>query len=57
LHWDCAQINQLLFLQNEANSRPAAWSEVTYCREAVDAASGADALVLLTKWNDFRAPS
>ncbi|HEX5326819.1 MAG TPA: UDP-glucose/GDP-mannose dehydrogenase family protein [Acetobacteraceae bacterium] len=28
---------------------------VTYCRDALDAADGADALVLLTEWNEFRA--
>ena len=30
---------------------------VTYCRDAFDAASGADALVLITEWNEFRALS
>lgn len=29
--------------------------EVVYCRDALDAASGADALVLVTEWNEFRA--
>ncbi len=28
---------------------------VTYCRDAFDAAQGADALVLITEWNEFRA--
>jgi UDPglucose 6-dehydrogenase len=28
---------------------------VQYCRDAFDAAEGADALVLLTEWNEFRA--
>ena len=28
---------------------------VVYCRDALDAAQGADALVLVTEWNDFRA--
>ena len=31
---------------------PARWS---YCRDALDAAAGADALVLITEWNEFRA--
>ena len=30
---------------------------VTYCRDAFDAAAGADALVLITEWNEFRALS
>ena len=30
---------------------------VTYCRDAFDAAQGADALVLITEWNEFRALS
>ncbi len=29
--------------------------EITYCRDALDAADGADALVLITEWNEFRA--
>ena len=29
--------------------------EVVYCRDAIDAAEGADALVLITEWNEFRA--
>ncbi len=28
---------------------------VEYCRDAMDAATGADALVLITEWNEFRA--
>jgi UDPglucose 6-dehydrogenase len=28
---------------------------VTYCRDALDAAQGADALVVVTEWNEFRA--
>jgi UDPglucose 6-dehydrogenase len=31
--------------------------DVTYCRDALDAATGADALVLVTEWNEFRALS
>src|SRR5271154_4969389 len=30
---------------------------VTYCRDAMDAAQGADALVVITEWNEFRALS
>jgi UDPglucose 6-dehydrogenase len=30
---------------------------VIYCRDAFDAAEGADALVLITEWNEFRALS
>jgi UDPglucose 6-dehydrogenase len=30
---------------------------VVYCRDAPDAAAGADALVLITEWNEFRALS
>jgi UDPglucose 6-dehydrogenase len=30
---------------------------ITYCRDAFDAAKGADALVLITEWNEFRALS
>jgi UDPglucose 6-dehydrogenase len=29
--------------------------EVVYCRDAIDACAGADALVLITEWNEFRA--
>ncbi len=32
-------------------------SGVIYCRDAFDAAEGADALVLITEWNEFRALS
>jgi UDPglucose 6-dehydrogenase len=32
-------------------------SDVIYCRDAMDAATGADALVLITEWNEFRALS
>ncbi len=28
---------------------------VTYCRDAMDAAQGSDALVVITEWNEFRA--
>jgi UDPglucose 6-dehydrogenase len=28
---------------------------VIYCRDAMDAAQGADLLVILTEWNEFRA--
>jgi UDPglucose 6-dehydrogenase len=32
-------------------------ASVAYCRDALDAATGADALVLITEWNEFRALS
>jgi UDPglucose 6-dehydrogenase len=36
-------------------ARPLLPSSVVYCRSAIDAAAGADALVLATEWNEFRA--
>jgi UDPglucose 6-dehydrogenase len=38
-------------------ARPLLPETVTYCRDALDAATGADALVLITEWNEFRAIS
>jgi UDPglucose 6-dehydrogenase len=38
-------------------AKPALPSEVIYCRDALDAATEADALVLITEWNEFRALS
>jgi UDPglucose 6-dehydrogenase len=38
-------------------ARPVLPECVTYCRDAFDAAKGADALVLITEWNEFRALS
>jgi len=38
-------------------ARPLLPPDVEYCRDALDAASGADALVLITEWNEFRALS
>jgi UDPglucose 6-dehydrogenase len=38
-------------------AKPALPPEVAYCRDAFDAAQGADALVLITEWNEFRALS
>jgi UDPglucose 6-dehydrogenase len=29
--------------------------EITWCRDALDAVEGADALVVMTEWNEFRA--
>jgi UDPglucose 6-dehydrogenase len=29
--------------------------DVTYCRDAYEAARGADAVVIVTEWNEFRA--
>jgi len=37
------------------NAREELPPEVVYCVDAYDAASGADALVLLTEWNQFRS--
>jgi UDPglucose 6-dehydrogenase len=36
-------------------ARPLLPANVVYCRDALDAAAGADALVLITEWNEFRA--
>jgi UDPglucose 6-dehydrogenase len=36
-------------------ARPLLPEGVTYCESALDAAAGADALVLITEWNEFRA--
>jgi UDPglucose 6-dehydrogenase len=36
-------------------ARPLLPEGVIYCRDALEAASGADALVLITEWNEFRA--
>ena len=30
------------------------FSDITYCKDAYEAASGADALVILTEWNEFK---
>jgi len=38
-------------------ARPLLPAGVVYCRDALDTAAGADALVLLTEWNEFRALS
>ena len=38
-------------------ARPLLPEAVVYCRDALDAAAGADALVLITEWNEFRALS
>jgi UDPglucose 6-dehydrogenase len=38
-------------------ARPLLPAGVTYCRDAFDAVRGADALVLITEWNEFRALS
>ena len=40
-----------------ANARPLLPAAVEYASGALDAAEGADALVLLTEWNEFRALS
>jgi UDPglucose 6-dehydrogenase len=36
-------------------ARPMLPSSVIYCRDALDAAQGADLLVVVTEWNEFRA--
>ena len=36
-------------------ARPALPPNVTFCADAYDAATGADVLVVVTEWNDFRA--
>ena len=36
-------------------ARPLLPQSVTYCRDALNAATGADALVVITEWNEFRA--
>jgi UDPglucose 6-dehydrogenase len=38
-------------------ARPLLPEAVTYCRDALDAAAGADAAILITEWNEFRALS
>jgi UDPglucose 6-dehydrogenase len=38
-------------------ARPLLPAKVGYCRDALDAAAGADALVVITEWNQFRALS
>ena len=36
-------------------ARPMLPDQVTYCTDALDAAKGADILVVITEWNEFRA--
>jgi UDPglucose 6-dehydrogenase len=38
-------------------ARPLLPPDVAYCRDAMDAAQGADLLVVVTEWNEFRALS
>jgi UDPglucose 6-dehydrogenase len=38
-----------------AMARPLLPDQVTYCRDAMDAVTGADVLVVVTEWNEFRA--
>lgn len=40
-----------------AQARPLLPDGVRYCRDAMDAVTGADALVVVTEWNEFRALS
>ena len=41
--------------QGMEQARPLLPAGVSFCRDALDAAAGADALVLVTEWNEFRA--
>jgi UDPglucose 6-dehydrogenase len=43
--------------QGMDQARPLLPSGVVYCQDAMEAASGADALVVITEWNEFRALS
>jgi UDPglucose 6-dehydrogenase len=43
--------------QGVHQARPLLPEAVTYCRSGLDAATGADALVIVTEWNEFRALS
>jgi UDPglucose 6-dehydrogenase len=38
-------------------ARPLLPAGVAYCPDALDAAAGADAVVVITEWNEFRALS
>ena len=40
-----------------AQARPLLPDAVRYCRDAMDAVTGADVLVVVTEWNEFRALS
>ena len=40
-----------------AQAKPLLPDSVVYCRDALEAAQGADALVVVTEWNEFRALS
>jgi UDPglucose 6-dehydrogenase len=40
-----------------AQAKPLLPDSVVYCRDALEAAAGADALVVVTEWNEFRALS
>ncbi len=41
--------------QGTDQARPLLPPDITYCRDALDAATGADVLVVVTEWNEFRA--
>jgi UDPglucose 6-dehydrogenase len=43
--------------QGIEQAKPLLPSSVTYCRNVAEVAEGADALVLITEWNEFRALS
>jgi len=41
----------------EARSALAKWDKsITFCRKSYQACEGADALILITEWNEFREP-
>jgi UDPglucose 6-dehydrogenase len=40
-----------------AQAKPLLPDSVVYCKDALEAAAGADALVVITEWNEFRALS
>jgi UDPglucose 6-dehydrogenase len=41
--------------EGHATARALLPEGIAYCRDAIDAATGADALVVITEWNEFRA--
>jgi UDPglucose 6-dehydrogenase len=43
--------------QGMGQAKPLLPSGVVYCQDALEAATGADALVVITEWNEFRALS
>jgi UDPglucose 6-dehydrogenase len=43
--------------EGHGTAKPLLSEHVIYCKDALDAAAGADALVVVTEWNEFRALS